>query len=159
MRSSFHQVRLVIVLLAVAAGLALAVSFAAAQGTTASDLEIKLVSIPKHAKACETFEAVYTITNLGPQDVTNVNLWMSIPDPLGTLEIQGTPANLAVGESVTVKAIVKVVAFVPGESRYWWINGFVRSDAYPDINVDPNPTNDEAPGTIKLISKHATLCP
>ena len=132
---------------------------AAAQEVSTSDLVIQLVSAPKHAKACETFDVIYTITNLGPDKAVKVNLGIGIPDPFETMQVQGVPVSLAAGESVTVTATLKVTAFVPGESRNWWITGSAWSDVYPDISIDPNPDNNQTTGTIKLISKREITCP
>jgi hypothetical protein len=124
-----------------------------------SDLAIKQVSGPKSAKACETFKADYVVTNLGPDSASNVSVWINVPDALEVQEIQGAPANLKAGESTTVTAVIKVVAFVPDESRKWQFWGHVSSEIYPDTNIDSNSGNDDAFSPITLIGRHAQACP
>lgn len=124
-----------------------------------SDLAIKQVSGPKSAKACETFKVDYVITNLGPDSASNVSVWINVPDALEVQEIQGAPANLKAGESTTVTAVIKVVAFVPTELRKWQFWGHVSSEIYPDTNIDSNSANDDAFSPITLTGKHAQGCP
>jgi uncharacterized protein DUF11 len=132
----------------------------AAQQLSTSDLAISIVSAPpKHAKACDTFEATYTITNLGPDNAANVSVFINIPDQFQTINVLGVPVNLAVGESATVTAVIKVVAFVPGESREAWVRAIVTSDVYPDVSIDLNPDNNEVFTAVKLISKQVASCP
>lgn len=127
--------------------------------TSYSDLAISLVSIPKHAKACSTFNVVYTITNYGPDDASGVYVQMYIPDPFSVIGMEGVPDELAVGESATVTATIQVVAFVPGESRSAWVGAGVFSDAYPNVSIDPNPDNDSVFTSMRLISKPVLTCP
>ena len=84
-------------------------------------LATRLVSAPKHAKACQTFNVTYSITNLGPDPVTNLDLQFNVPDQFSVISVIGSPINLAVRQSTNVTAVVKVVAFVPGESRAAWV--------------------------------------
>jgi hypothetical protein len=91
-----------------------------AQEETSSEVVISLVSIPKHVKACETFAAVYTITNLGP-DPAGGEIQVNIPDAFDVVSITGVPELLAVGEMATITVYVKVTLFVPGEMRYAWV--------------------------------------
>ena len=93
---------------------------AAAQEETSSGVMISLVSIPKHVKACQTFAAVYTITNHGPDPVSG-GIWVNIPDAFDVIAITGVPQILTVGETATVTVYVKVTLFVPGEMRYAWV--------------------------------------
>jgi hypothetical protein len=127
--------------------------------TPYSDLAISLVSIPKHAKACSTFNAVYTITNDGPDEASGVYVQIYIPDPFEVINMEDVPDELAAGESATVTVTIKVVAFVPGESRSAWVRAGVFSDVYPDISVDPNPDNDSVFTPVRLISKPVLSCP
>lgn len=133
---------------------------ARAEGTTTtSDLVIQLVSAPKHAKACQVVTAIFTITNLGPDEATGVYVQPMIPDQFGELDLLGVPAQLAVGQSATVTAILKVVAFVPGESRSAWIGASVGSEPFPNFSIDPNPANNEVSTPVKMISKPVSICP
>lgn len=131
-----------------------------AQGTTTtSDLAVSIVSIPKHVKACQTFEATFTVTNLGPDPATHLNMIVMLPDPFSLVGLLRAPDSLAVGETATFYAAIKVVAFVPGEPRVTWIGIDAVSDRYPDISVDPNLENNGLFSEIKMISKPVLVCP
>ncbi len=127
--------------------------------TSTSDLAIQLVSAPRHAKACEIVTATFIIMNLGPDEATSVYVQTSIPDQFGDVALLGVPDSLAVGQTATITAILKVVAFVPGESRSAWIGAHVSSDPYPNISIDPNPANNEVSTPVKMISKPVLTCP
>jgi hypothetical protein len=72
--------------------------------------------------------------------------------------IRGAPDYLRVGETATVKAVIKVTAFEPGESRTGWVAPGAGSDPYPDTSIDSNPDNNNSGSTIKLISKQVMSC-
>ena len=127
--------------------------------TTTSDLAIRLLWAPRHAKACETFKVIYLISNRGPDPASNVNVQIGIPDPFSVVKVVGAPVNLAARKSEIVIVTLKVVAFVPGEGRNWWITGSVSSDPYPNISIDPKPANNEVTKPIKLLGKHVQVCP
>ena len=133
-------------------------------GVLISDLAIKLVSAPKHAKACEVFEETYRIKNLGPDPAENVIVNVGVGDQFDVISVQGVPGSqssgqrLSPGQSQLVTAVVKVVGFVPGESREGSVGARVSSDVYPDITIDPNLNNNELSTTVKLISKPVILC-
>ena len=134
-------------------------SKARAEGvTTTSDLVVSLVAIPKHAKACQDFEITFTVTNLGPDPASHINVGVGITDQFDTVGIMGAPDYLGVGEIATVKAVIKVTAFVPGESRTGWVAPGAGSDPYPDTSIDPNPDNNYSGTNIKLISKQVISC-
>ncbi len=154
-----HFARATVAILVLVALFGMNILPTAAQQEFTSDLAISLVSAPpKHAKACDTFEATYTITNLGPDDAANVNVFINVPDQFSVINIPSVPVNLAVRESATVTAVIKVVAFVPGESRAAWVRASVGSDVYPDVSFDPNPDNNEVFSAVKLISKQVMSC-
>ena len=133
---------------------------AAAQQEFTSDLAISIVSAPpKHAKACNTFEATYTITNIGPDDAAGVSVQINIPDQFEVINLLGVPNYLAAGDSATFTAVIKIVAFGIGESRVAWVRAIVGSDIYPDVSLDPNLNNNEVFTAVKLISKPAPSCP
>jgi hypothetical protein len=104
-------------------------------------LKTILVSAPKHAKACEIFKVTYSITNLGPGNVVNLDIQFGVPDQFSVVGVVGTPVNLSVGQRTNVTATIKVVAFVPGESRAAWVM----------LNNVTTP--------IKLIGKRVLTCP
>jgi hypothetical protein len=82
-----------------------------------------------------------------------------VPDAFGVIRLQGAPESLAVGKTVKFSAVIKVVAFVPGESRKAWVGINAMSDPYPDTSLDPNPQNNPVFKNIKLISKPMLSCP
>ncbi len=127
--------------------------------TPTSDLAIRLIFAPQHAKACQTVTAFFTVTNLGPDEATNIYVQTSIPDQFGDVALLGVPDSLAVNQTATVTAILKVVAFVPGESRSAWIGAHVWSDPYPNVSVDPNQDNNQVSTPVKMIGKTILTCP
>ena len=143
--------------------LAFVISFAPVQSvsaeTSTSDLAIQLISAPKSAKSCQVFQATFSITNLGPDAASGLFVSTSIPDQLGTLELLGVPATLAAGESVTITAVVKVVAFGPNDSRSAWVGAGVSADPYPDTSFDPNWENNNVVRSLKLVGKPEGVCP
>lgn len=142
----------------------LAVSMVPAQTVHAqveytSDLGVTIVSIPKHVKACQTFEATFTVTNYGPDPVPNLNLMVYLPDPFSLIGLFRAPASLAVGETATFSAAIKVVAFVPGEPRQTWIGIDATSERYPDTSIDPDLSNNGIFHDIRMIGKPVMTCP
>ncbi len=142
---------------------ALAISLAPVQAvyadTSTSNLAIKLVSAPRHAKACQVFEAKFKITNLGPDEATGLFVNVSVPDQLGALDLLGVPELLAVGESVTITAVIQVVSFGPNDTRSAWVGAGVSSEPYPDTSVDPNWENNNVSRSLKLVGKPNPICP
>jgi hypothetical protein len=126
---------------------------AGAQTPSASDLAISLVSIPKHARACQTFEAVYRIANLGPDPVAYLDLLVSIPDAYDVEQIWGLPQTLAVGQTETITVVIKVVAFVPGEMRRAWVGVTLIAENVSAPNSDPVPGNNAVRSSMRLIGK------
>lgn len=127
---------------------------ARAQVTSTSDLAVSLVSLPKHVKACDVFEAVYTVTNLGPDPASNISLLIHIPDAFQDIGTLGLPDTLDAGETATFTVVIWVGGFVPGELRSAWVGVTVYS-----ASVDPNLDNDELRAPIRIISKHVDSCP
>ena len=132
---------------------------AAHAATSTSDLAIQLISAPRNAKACQVFEARFRITNLGPDEASGIFVNTSIPDQLGTLDLLGVPSTLAVGESVTVTAVVQVVSFGQNDPRNAWVGAGVSAEPYPDTSVDPNWDNNNVSGSLKLVGKPKGVCP
>lgn len=135
------------------------VSTVRAQATSTSDLGVTIVSTPKHVKACQTFQATFTVTNFGPDPASHINIMVFLPDPFSLVDLVGAPNSLAVGKTVTLSATIKVVGFVPGEPRSTWIGIDAVSDPYPDTSVDPNPDNNGIFKSIRMISKPVLSCP
>lgn len=128
--------------------------------TTTSDLAVRLISIPRHVRACQTFRATFSVTNYGPDPASHLYILVMLPDPFEVLKLQGAPESLAVGKTVRFSATVKVVAFVPGEPRETWIGIYAMSDPFPDISVDPNQENNTRVRNLSFISKPRSIaCP
>jgi len=151
-----HSFWLVIAILAVSLAPAGTVH---AQVPTTSDLAVSLVSVPMHVKACQTFEATYTVTNLGPDPASHLTLLVSIPDAYQDLEVVGLPESLAVGETDSVSVVIKVMLFEPGETRHAWVGVTLLSDYYLEPSIDPNPENSTTRTPMKIIGKHMGGCP
>lgn len=120
---------------------------ARAQVTTpVSDLTISVISVPKHGKACETFEATYAVTNLGPDPITNVDIGINVPDQMEFLETQGAPSSLAVGETAIITATIEVLYV--DRDRKGWVDASVFSSV---IRIDPNLENNRVSSPFRLI--------
>ncbi len=129
-----------------------------------SDLAIQLVSAPRHAKVCEVFEQTYRIQNLGLDTAENVVVEVGGTDQFDVISVQGVSGagspgvTLPPGESMLVTTVIKVTAFVPGESRDGHVGETVGSDVYPDIAIDPNADNNVLYMTVRLVSKQKISC-
>ena len=123
--------------------------------TTTSDLVVRLVSVPKHAKACEVFKVTFTVTNLGPDPADDIFVSLVISDHFDIVGILEAPESLDVGETATITAFIKVTAFVPGETR----TGRLLASATPaEFSSDPNPEDNFAGATVRLISRRVMSC-
>lgn len=127
--------------------------------TSTSDLKVRILSMPKRVKACQTFKARFSVKNLGPDPATNLYMLVMLPDPLEVVRLQGAPMSLRVGQTVTFSATIKVVAFVPGESRDAWIGIDAMSDPYPDVSIDPNSENNPVVKNLRIVSDPVEVCP
>jgi hypothetical protein len=156
-KKSFHL--FFIATLAMTLAISLAPVRAVYADTSTSDLAIELISAPRHAKACEVFEATFRITNLGPDEASGLFANVSVPDQLGPLDLLGVPESLAAGESVMVTAVVQVVSFGPNDTRSAWVGAGVSSDPYPNTSVDPNWENNNVSRYLKLVGKPNPICP
>ena len=127
---------------------------ARAQVTTSeSDLTISVTSIPKHGKACETFEVTYAVTNLGPDPATNVRLGINVPDQLEyPQEIRGEPDYLGVGETAIITAVIEVLYV--DRDRKGWVDASVFSSVSPNISIDPNRENNRISSPFRLIGSN-----
>ncbi len=133
---------------------------ARAQTTSStSDLAVKVLSSPHNARACQTFKATFSVTNRGPDPVSHLYVTTWLPDQLGLVSLDGAPESLAVGQTVKFSARIKVVAFVPGETRQAWVGVYAMSDPYPNISIDPNAANDWVSKPLKLTGKPVMVCP
>ncbi|HSB01666.1 MAG TPA: hypothetical protein VLE49_13530 [Anaerolineales bacterium] len=127
--------------------------------TTTSDLKVRIISMPKEVKACQTFRATFSVKNLGPDPASHLYIMVRLPDPFELVRLRGAPESLRVGQTVTFSAVIKVVAFVPGEPRKTWLGIDAMSDPYPDLSIDPNPDNNPVFRNIRMVSKPVLSCP
>jgi hypothetical protein len=133
---------------------------AAAHQGFSSGLVIQLGSPPpRQVMACETFKVTYRIHNSGPFNAANVSVLINVPDPFEVMHVKGVPVNLGPGKYALVTAVIKVVAFVPGESRQAWVRAVVTSDLHQGAGLDPIPGKNEIITTVRLISKPVDSCP
>ena len=133
---------------------------AAAQTATTSDLAVSLVALPKHVKACQTFEAVFNVTNLGPDPASHLFMGPGIPDAFDVIDMLGAPESLAVGQTETVTVIIKVTVFVPGENRRAWVRFGLTSESALEPSIDPNPDNNRISSPLRIIGRPSReLCP
>ncbi len=147
-------------LIAILAVRATPVQIARAQVTSStSDIAVRVLSMPKSAKACQTFKAIFSVKNLGPDPASHLYITTWLPDQLDLVSLNGAPKSLAVGQTVTFSARIKVVAFVPGEARQTWVGAYAMSDPYPNVSIDPNPDNDRVSKPLKLTGKPVMICP
>jgi hypothetical protein len=133
-------------------------------GVPVSDLTVKRVRGADKASACRQFSEIYTITNNGPDTAEHVLLHPGITDQfdlvsLGAFPNGGSgPFRLAPGESIQFKAVFKVTAFVPGESREGRVSATAFNDSWPDYTIDPNPGNDTIENIVWLQGQPRTGC-
>jgi hypothetical protein len=127
----------------------------AQEPSSTSDLAVNLVSMPNHAKACEVFQAIFTVTNLGPDPVSYVFAGVHLPDAYNEIAILGSPYSLAVGETATFSAIIWVGGFEPGENRRAWVG---VGASLPANSIDPNLDNNRFEKEMKIISKPVVSC-
>ena len=146
---------LIAILIAVLTISMLPVQTARAQTSTTSDLVVRLVSVPKHAKACEVFPVTFTVTNLGPDPADDIFVSLVLSDHFDLVGMLDAPESLGVGETATITAFVKVTAFVPGETR---TGRLLASATSAEFNSDPNPEDNFAAATVRLISRRVMSC-
>jgi hypothetical protein len=125
---------------------------ARAQVTTSSDLVVIVVSAPKHVRDCEVFEVTFAVTNLGPDPVSGVSIGINIPDAFSEIDLPEPLDSLAVGETETFTAVIQVTSFDKfNEPRLAWV--LTRVHPSPDFRIDPNPENNSAEASIRIIGR------
>ena len=149
---SLHGARMAALILVLMLSL-LPAQTAGAQTVTTSDLAVSLVSIPRHVKACQTFEAIFEVTNLGPDPASHLFMGAGIPDAYDVQDMLGAPESLAVGQTETVTVIIKVTGFFLGENRRAWVRFGVYSESALEPSVDPNPDNNRITSPMRIISR------
>lgn len=129
----------------------------AQEQTPVSDLEVSIVSVPKTARACEVFQAIYTVKNLGPDPAYNIFVGAGIPDAYHDIAHLREPYSLAVGQTATVSIVIWVGSYVPGETSHAWVTAGVSS-FWQGVDVDPNPDNNTVHTEMKIVSKPVDDC-
>lgn len=123
--------------------------------TSTSDLAVNLVSVPKTSKACDVFQAIFTVTNLGPDPAYNTSIMVHIPDAYHDIALLGVPYFLAVGETATISAVIWVGSFEPGETRRAWVGVTASGLA---TSFDPNLDNNYVNSDMKIVSQPVITC-
>jgi len=119
---------------------------------TSSDLTVRVVSAPKHVRDCEVFEVTFVVTNLGPDPVSDLSIGINVPDAFNEIDLLDSPDSLAVGETATFTAVVQVTSFDKfSEPRLAWV--LTRVFPAPDFRIDPNPENNSAEASIRIIGR------
>jgi hypothetical protein len=136
-------------------GMSLAQPVLAQEMTTTSDLLVKLVSMPKSARACDVFQVIFTVKNLGPDLVTRVDLGTHLPDAYNEIAILGSPYYLDVGETATFSAVIWVGGFEPGENRRAWVG---VGASLPADGIDPDLDNNRVEKNMKIVSEPVVSC-
>jgi hypothetical protein len=155
-----HFTRTMGVILTLVVLLAMTSLPAAAHWGFSSGLKIQLGSPPpRQVMACETFKVTYDIYNSGRLNASNVNVLINVPDPFEVMYVKGVPVNLGPGKYAMVTAVIKVVAFVPGESRQAWVRAIVTSDLHNGADLHPIQGKNEIVTTVWLKSKPVDSCP
>ena len=152
---SLYWLFVVLLIAMLAQGMGPAQVVRAQEPTTTSDLAVSLVSVPKHARACEVFQAIYTVTNLGPDPAYNMSVGVHIPDAYHDIAVLRWPDSLAVGETATFSIVIWVGSFEPGETRRAWVGAGVSS---PVTSLDPNLDNNRVEVPMKIIGPHVVNC-
>ena len=135
------------------------------QNVPVSDLSVKHKAGQKRSRACATFSEIYTIKNNGPDTATHVVLGMGLTDQFDIVSVKSVvggrpgPYTLKPGQSMDVRATIKVTAFVPNESREGRVSAHVFMDAWPDILIDPVEANDYTEGMVWLQGPGVEICP
>src|SRR5512142_3089460 len=129
-----------------------------------SDLSVTRKRGAKSATACHEFFEIYTIKNNGPDTAERVVLGIGITDQFDQVSVKSFPGGesgpftLKPGESIDIKAVIKVTAFVPGESREGRVSARVFMDSYPNITIDPNSANDYTESLVYLRGRQVMTC-
>ncbi len=131
----------------------------------ASDLSVTRKAGVKRSHACATFSEMYTIRNNGPDTATHVVLGIGLTDQFDVVSVKSVvggkagPYTLKPGQSMDIRATIKVTAFVPGESREGRVSAHVFMDAWPDLMIDPVSSNNDTERVIWLQGPGVDVCP
>lgn len=152
---SLHWLFVVTLIAMLAQGMGPAQIVRAQEPTSTSDLAVSLVSVPNQARACEVFQAIYTVTNLGPDPAYNMSLGVHIPDAYHDIAVLRWPYALAVGETATFSIVIWVGSFEPGETRRAWVGAGVSG---PGTSIDPNMDNNRVEEPMKIVGPYVANC-
>jgi hypothetical protein len=112
-----------------------------------SDLTVTRTMGANKATACRQFSEIYKVTNNGPDTAEKVGLYIGLTDHFDIVSLTSWPGGktgtftLAPGQSMQFKAVIKVTAFVPGESREARVSATAINDS-SGFTIDPNPDNN-----------------
>ena len=147
----FPMNRLTRVVLLVVLAIGLSADVAAAQGT--ADLSITKTADQKTVKIGETITYTITLTNLGPDEATDVVFGDPIPDQLnlvsstcGDVSAFCTVASLESGDSVTLTVVATPIANLAHSERRVTNSAFIAESS----SMDPNAVNDIASVTVRI---------
>lgn len=133
-------------------------------GVPISDLSVVRKRGAEKATACRQFFEIYTIKNNGPDTAERVVLGIGITDQFDMVSLQSFPQGqngpftLAPGQSMDIKVVIKVTAFVPGESREGRVSAHAFMDSWPDFTIDPNNANDYIESIVWLQGQPRMTC-
>lgn len=130
----------------------LSADVAAAQGT--ADLSITKTADQKTVKIGETITYTITLTNLGPDEATDVVFGDPIPDQLnlvsstcGDVSAFCAVASLESGDSVTLTVVATPIANLAHSERRVTNSAFIEESS----STDPNAANDIASVTVRIV--------
>ncbi len=101
------------------------------------------------ARVGQAVSYAFTVTNLGPEDATNVSVTTDGSDHFDGVLQEFSFGTIAAGGSVTGSLTTYVCCFPKGESRLAFVDLWVRSDT-----PDPNGQNNWSTVDTRIIGRH-----
>jgi uncharacterized repeat protein (TIGR01451 family) len=124
-----------------------------------ADLALTKAADRKNVKIGQTITFTITVTNLGPEDATNVYFGDALPDPLNFVSASCdrgptfggacSVASLAVGESATITLVATPISNPARSERRFTNTAFIASSG----TFDPNPDNNIATLHLHIVGK------
>jgi uncharacterized repeat protein (TIGR01451 family) len=126
-----------------------------AAGQEIADLQLTKIASSKTVRVGETVTYTVTLTNLGPGVATGVVFGDSLPDQLnlvsstcGAVSAFCTVESLPSGASATLTIVATPITNAARNERRIGNTAFVADFG---TTSDPNPGNDQASATVKLV--------
>jgi uncharacterized repeat protein (TIGR01451 family) len=126
-----------------------------AAGQEIADLQVTKVAAEKTVRVGETVTYTVTLTNLGPGLATGVVFGDSLPDQLnlvgstcGAVSAFCTVESLPSGASATLTIVATPITNLARNERRINNTAFVADFG---TTSDPNPSNDQASATVKVV--------